>query len=181
MYAFDFTAGDGTNKALLGGKGAGLATMTAIGLPVPPGFTLSTEACKRFVVDEHLPDDVWGETLMALRRLEATTGRKLGSTSGTPLLLSVRSGAKFSMPGMMDTVLDLGATEAVVPALAAWSGSEHFAWDATRPLVRPSAKVVLGAKETSFQAVLAERGGARGVPDASRLTTNDLREAPRRF
>ena len=181
MYAFDFTAGDGTNKALLGGKGAGLATMTAIGLPVPPGFTLSTEACKRFVVDEHLPDDVWGETLMALRRLEATTGRKLGSTSGTPLLLSVRSGAKFSMPGMMDTVLDLGATEAVVPALAAWSGSEHFAWDAARRFVQTFGKVVLGADEAKFQQVLTDLRATRGVEDDGDLTTDDLREATHRF
>ncbi|HEX9977155.1 MAG TPA: pyruvate, phosphate dikinase [Acidimicrobiia bacterium] len=181
MYAFDFTKGDGNDKVLLGGKGAGLATMTALGLPVPPGFTLTTEACRRFIAEEQLPDDVWGEALMALRRLEATTGRKLGATTGTPLLLSVRSGAKFSMPGMMDTVLDLGATEAVIPALTAWSGSEHFAWDAARRLVQTFGKVVLGADESRFQGVLAELRAARGVDDDSRLTTEDLREATRRF
>jgi pyruvate,orthophosphate dikinase len=181
MYAFDFTAGDGTDKALLGGKGAGLATMTTLGLPVPPGFTLTTEACRRFIADESLPDDVWGEALMALRRLEAATGRKLGATSGTPLLLSVRSGAKFSMPGMMDTVLDLGATESVVPALTAWSGSEHFAWDAARRFVQTFGKVVLGADEARFQDVLTELRAARDVDDDSRLTVDDLREATRRF
>ena len=181
MYAFDFTASDGGDKGLLGGKGAGLATMTAIGLPVPPGFTLTTEACRRFIAEDGLPDDVWGEALMALRRLETTTGRKLGATTGIPLLVSVRSGARFSMPGMMDTVLDLGATEAIVPALTAWSGSEHFAWDATRRFVQTFGKVVLGADESRFQAVLSELRGARGVTDDSRLTTDDLREATRRF
>jgi len=181
MYAFDFSAGDGTDKSLLGGKGAGLAAMTALGLPVPPGFTLTTEACRRFTVEEELPDDVWGETLMALRRLEATTGRKLGATTGTPLLLSVRSGAKFSMPGMMDTVLDLGATEAVVPALTAWSGSEHFAWDAARRFVQTFGKVVLGADEAKFQGVLSELRAARGVDDDSKLSAEDLREATVRF
>jgi len=181
MYAFDFTAADGTDKTLLGGKGAGLATMTALGLPVPPGFTLTTEACRRFIDEDALPDDVWGEALMAVRRLEAATGRRLGATDGAPLLLSVRSGAKFSMPGMMDTVLDLGATLAVVPALAAWSGSEHFAWDAARRFVQTFGKVVLGAEEDRFQAVLTELRTARGVTDDSRLTADDLREATHRF
>jgi pyruvate,orthophosphate dikinase len=181
MYAFDFSAGDGDDKDRLGGKGAGLATMTGIGLPVPPGFTLSTEACLRFLAEEAIADEIWAETLEALGRLERSTGRTFGASAGVPLLVSVRSGAKFSMPGMMDTVLNLGLNDRVHGALVAWSGAEQFAWDAYRRLVQTYGKVVLGVDEGAFQDVLTELRAARGVDDDSRLTADDLREATRRF
>jgi len=181
MYAFDFSAGDGTDKDRLGGKGAGLAAMTALGLPVPPGFTLTTAACLRHLEAGDLPEEVWDETMDALGRLEAASGRTFGGTNGTPLLVSVRSGAKFSMPGMMDTVLNLGMNDAVRDALAAWSGEEQFAWDAYRRFVQTYGKVVLGADEGAFEPVLTELRERRGVTDDSLLTADDLREATRRF
>ena len=181
MYAVDFSAGDGDDKDRLGGKGAGLATMTGIGLPVPPGFTISTEACLRFLAEDTIADDIWGETLEALGRLERSTGRTFGATEGVPLLVSVRSGAKFSMPGMMDSVLNLGLNHQVHGALVAWSNAEQFAWDAYRRFVQTYGKVVLGADEAAFEAVLTELRAARGVDDDSRLTADDLREATRRF
>ncbi len=181
MYAYDFDVGDGTNKDLLGGKGAGLATMTQIGLPVPPGFTVSTDACRACLADDNLDNEVWDETVAAIGRLEKKTGRTFGASEGTPLLLSVRSGAKFSMPGMMDTVLNLGLNENVVTALEAWSGSAHFAWDAYRRFVQTYGKVVLGVSGDEFEKVLTELRDGRGVTDDSKLTAEDLEKATRSF
>jgi len=181
MFAFDFSAGDGVDKDRLGGKGAGLAAMTALGLPVPPGFTLSTEACLRFLDEGGLPDAVWDEACAALERLQSATGRRFGATNGTPLLVSVRSGAKFSMPGMMDTVLNLGMNDPVRDALAAWSGEEQFAWDAYRRFVQTYGKVVLGADVAAFEEVLTSLRTTRGVEDDSELTADDMRETTRRF
>ncbi|MEX0826114.1 MAG: pyruvate, phosphate dikinase [Acidimicrobiia bacterium] len=181
MYAFDFAVGDGDDKEGLGGKGAGLATMTRLGLPVPPGFTLSTKACRRFLDEGALANDIWDETVEALRRLEQTTGRTFGATDGVPLLVSVRSGAKFSMPGMMDTVMNLGMNDEVHAALTAWSGGEQFAWDAYRRFAQTYGKVVLGAKGSAFEEVLTDLRQARGVDDDSQLTADDMREATRRF
>ena len=181
MYVFDFSAGDGTNKDLLGGKGAGLATMTAIGLPVPPGFTLSTEACRRYLAEDKVPAALWDEVRAAAERLEATTHRSLGGAAGPPLLLSVRSGAKFSMPGMMDTVLNLGINDNVVGPLAEWASNEHFAWDAYRRFVQTYGKVVLGADGNDFERILTELRTSRGVADDAGLTAQDLEQATRRF
>ena len=181
MYVFDFSTGDGTDKDLLGGKGAGLATMTAIGLPVPPGFTLSTEACRRYLAEGEVPVVLWDEVRDARKRLETSTGRSLGATDGPPLLLSVRSGGKFSMPGMMDTVLNLGVNDDVVGALAEWSNNEHFAWDAYRRFVQTFGKVVLGADGHEFERILTELRAARGVADDSSLTAQDLEQATRSF
>ncbi len=181
MYVFDFSTGDGTNKDLLGGKGAGLATMTAIGLPVPPGFTLSTEACRRYLAEGEVPAVLWDEVRAARERLEAATGRRLGATGGPPLLLSVRSGAKFSMPGMMDTVLNLGINDEVVGPLADWAGDEHFAWDAYRRFVQTYAKVVLRVDDREFERILSDLRSARGVDDDASLTADDLEQATRRF
>jgi pyruvate, orthophosphate dikinase len=184
MYVFEFDAepqDDEEDKDLLGGKGAGLATMTRLGLSVPPGFTLTTEACLRYLADEELPDEVWSETLEALERLERKTGRSFGATEGPPLLVSVRSGSKFSMPGMMDTVLNLGLNDPVREALERWSESPHFAWDAYRRFIQTYGKVVLGVGESAFQSVLEELREARGVDDDSELTAEDLGQAARRF
>ncbi len=181
QYVYDFSAGDGTDKDLLGGKGAGLAEMTRLGLPVPPGFTVTTDACRAYLAGDDIPAGLWDEILAAVARLETRTGRHFGDAPGPPLLLSVRSGAKFSMPGMMDTVLNLGANDAVAERLAAWAGDEHFAWDAYRRFVQTYGKVVLGVPGDAFEAVLAELRERREVADDSRLTAADLEEAARRF
>ncbi|MEX2419877.1 MAG: pyruvate, phosphate dikinase, partial [Acidimicrobiia bacterium] len=128
-----------------------------------------------------LASDIWDETVEALRRLEQTTGRTFGATDGVPLLVSVRSGAKFSMPGMMDTVMNLGMNNEVHAALTAWSGGEQFAWDAYRRFAQTYGKVVLGAKASAFEQVLTDLRQARGVDDDSQLTADDMREATRRF
>jgi len=179
MYVFDFDTGDGTDKDLLGGKGAGLATMTQIGLPVPPGFTLSTEACRRYLHDGEFSDELWEEVRAAGRLLEEKTGRSFGGSP--PLLLSVRSGAKFSMPGMMDTVLNLGMNDAVWESLRDWSGDPHFAWDAYRRFVQTFGKVVLGIEGVEFERVLTELRGSRRVDNDAELTVEDLEAATRRF
>jgi pyruvate, orthophosphate dikinase len=181
MYVFDFDATPDPGKDLLGGKGHGLATMTRLGLAVPAGFTLTTESCLRYLAADGFPDDVWAETIAAIERLEATTGRTFGASDGAPLLVSVRSGSKFSMPGMMDTVLNLGINDEVFPALAAWSGKDHFAWDAYRRFLQSYGKVVLGIDESLFQEVLADLRARRGVDDDSRLSADDLSEAAARF
>jgi len=176
----DFSATDGTDRDLLGGKGAGLARMISLGLPVPPGFTITTDVCRAAMVTGEVPDDLWPEVDAAVVRLEQATGRTFG-TGSTPLLLSVRSGAKFSMPGMMDTVLNLGVNDEVVKALIDWSGDPHFAWDAHRRFVQMYGDVVLGIDENEFQDVLSELREARGVGDDSDLGADDLEEATRRF
>ncbi len=181
MYVFDFSTGDGTDKDLLGGKGAGLATMTTMGLPVPPGYTLTTEACRRYLAEGNVPKVLWDEVKAAGERLESATGRSFGGTDGPPLLLSVRSGAKFSMPGMMDTVLNLGINDSVVTRLADWSGNTHFAWDAYRRFVQTYAKVVLRVDDGEFENILSELRTARGVADDASLTAGDLEQATRRF
>ena len=181
MYVFDFSAEDGADRDLLGGKGAGLATMTSIGLPVPPGFTLSTEACRRYLKEDKVPEVLWDEVRAAGLRLEASTARSFGATDGPPLLLSVRSGAKFSMPGMMDTVLNLGINDDVVGSLARWAENEHFAWDAYRRFVQTYGKVVLRADDQEFERILTEFRAARGVDDDTGLTAADLEQVTRRF
>src|SRR5688500_17657466 len=124
-WVYEFEEGSAEMKALLGGKGAGLAEMTRIGLPVPPGFTITTDACRAFNVDRKLPAGLWDQTLAALARLEKKTGRKFGDPTN-PLLVSVRSGASVSMPGMMDTVLNLGLNEATVQGIASQTRNERF-------------------------------------------------------
>ncbi len=145
--------GKGDMKDTLGGKGAGLAEMTNAGLPVPPGFTISTEVCRLFYDNNgRLSEDIQTQTAEALGRLEAVTEQKLGSTE-RPLLVSVRSGAKFSMPGMMDTILNLGLTETTVKALAARTGNERFAWDSYRRFIQMFGNVVLQIDKRAFDEI----------------------------
>ncbi len=179
-HLYDFSATDGSDKDLLGGKGAGLARMTSLGLPVPPGFTITTEVCRQTMVAGDVPDELWSEVDAAVARLEEKTGRTFGS-GPVPILLSVRSGAKFSMPGMMDTVLNLGINDEVVKALIEWSGDPHFGWDAYRRFLQMYGDVVLGIDEKLFQDVLTELRSDRDVIDDSELTADDLEEAARRF
>ena len=177
---FDFSATDGSDRDLLGGKGAGLARMTSLGLPVPPGFTITTDVCRIAMETGQVPDELWPEVRAAVERLEQTCGRSFGG-GPAPLLLSVRSGAKFSMPGMMDTVLNLGINDDVVKALIEWSGDSHFAWDAYRRFVQMYGDVVLGVPDHRFQDVLTELRRSRGVEDDSELTAEDLETATTRF
>src|SRR5881227_2461977 len=130
-YVYDFAEGNRDLKDLLGGKGANLAEMTNIGLPVPPGFTITTEACRAYMQTGDFPDGLLGETERHLKALEREMGRKLGDPDD-PLLVSVRSGAKFSMPGMMDTVLNLGLNDQSVHGLARQAENDRFAFDSYR-------------------------------------------------
>ncbi|MGB8361675.1 MAG: pyruvate, phosphate dikinase [Acidimicrobiia bacterium] len=179
-HLYDFADGDGSDRDLLGGKGAGLAEMTSLGLPIPPGFIITTEVCRETMQSGEVPSDLWAEVDAAVTRLEAKTGRTYGG-GPVPILLSVRSGAKFSMPGMMDTVLNIGINDEVAASLIEWSGDPHFAWDAYRRFVQMYGDVVLGVPDRWFQEVLAELREERGVHDDSQLETEDLEQATRRF
>jgi len=179
-WVSDFAQGSGSQRELLGGKGAFLAEMTRMGLTVPPGFTVTTDACRHVMEHGEVPDGMWEEVDAALGRLEQMTGRSFGS-GPEPLLLSVRSGAKFSMPGMMDTVLNLGMNDTVLEALIDWSGDEAFARDCQRRFQQMFAHVVLGADEAPFEEVLTDLRAKRQVTDDSELTAADLAEASERF
>ena len=155
--------GNGGMKDLLGGKGAGLAEMTNAGLPTPPGFTITTEACNDyFAAGEKLPAGLWDDVLAAIKEVEAETGKGFGDP-GNPLLVSVRSGAKFSMPGMMDTVLNLGLNEKTLHGLIALTGNERFGWDAYRRFISMFGRIVLGVKAERFDKPLDERKARHGA------------------
>ncbi|QUV99377.1 pyruvate, phosphate dikinase [Chloracidobacterium sp. MS 40/45] len=166
--------GNGAMKDLLGGKGAGLAEMTLAGLPVPPGFTITTAVCHRYyAAGNQLPADVWEETEAALREVEAAVGKRFGDASN-PLLVSVRSGAKFSMPGMMDTVLNLGLNHTTVQGLIAQTGNERFARDAHRRFIQMFGRIVLGIPGERFDHALEALKAERGVRLDTELTAADL-------
>jgi len=168
-------------KDLLGGKGAGLAEMTNAGLPVPPGFTITTEACRLFYENGgRLPAEIEEEIQHALRRLEELRGERLGDPD-RPLLVSVRSGAKFSMPGMMDTILNLGLNDVTVEALARRTRNPRFAYDCYRRFVQMFGNVVLGVEKRAFENVLEEKKKERGVHHDTELTAEDLQELVRAF
>ncbi|MGW7483895.1 pyruvate, phosphate dikinase [Nonomuraea muscovyensis] len=164
-YVYDFTEGNRNLKDLLGGKGANLAEMTNLGLPVPPGFTITTEACRHYLVEGALPGGLDEEIARHLSALETTMGRTLGQTDD-PLLVSVRSGAKFSMPGMMETVLNIGLNDESVHGLAKQSGgNERFAWDSYRRLIQMFGKTVLGIDGDHFEQALDDIKGHRQDTD----------------
>src|SRR6185295_16146724 len=151
---FDFAEGSAEQKALLGGKGANLAEMTRMGFPVPRGFTISSEACREYLKNKNeFPDELWNDVLKKVAALEQKTGKKFGDATN-PLLVSVRSGAAVSMPGMMDTVLNLGLNFETVTALANKSGNERFAWDSFRRFIQMFSDVVLGLPHSEFEAAL---------------------------
>ncbi|WP_460110266.1 pyruvate, phosphate dikinase [Streptomyces sp. YKOK-J1] len=172
-YVYDFRDGGRELAALLGGKGANLAEMTRLGLPVPPGFTVTTDACRAFLANGEEPAGMSAEVSRHLSALEAATGRRLGQRDD-PLLVSVRSGARFSMPGMMETVLDIGLNDDSVLGLAKVSGSERFAWDSYRRLVQMYGSTVMGVEPARFDEVMARLKEARGAPDDLRLDAGDL-------
>jgi len=179
QYVFFFGAGkadgNGKMKDELGGKGAGLAEMTNAGLPVPPGFTIQTEACREYMRSNKTSEAVNQQMLTALKRLEELQGQKLGS-GDNPLLVSVRSGAKFSMPGMMDTILNLGLNDESVKSLARKSSNERFAYDSYRRLIQMFGNVVLEIPKHAFDEVFDGQKKKRGVKQDTELTPDDLRE-----
>jgi pyruvate,orthophosphate dikinase len=174
-YVYDFTEGNKDLKDLLGGKGANLAEMTNLGLPVPPGFTITTEACRVYLDSGAEPPALRDEVSAHLAELEQRMGRKLGQ-SDDPLLVSVRSGAKFSMPGMMDTVLNIGLSDDSVAGLAAQAGGDdRFAWDSYRRLVQMFGKTVLGVDGDLFEEALEAAKRAKGADSDLGLDAADLR------
>ena len=173
-FVYDFTEGNKDLKDLLGGKGANLAEMTNLGLPVPPGFTITTDACRYYLAEGTVPDGLDQEVTRHLRDLEASIGRKLGD-SDDPLLVSVRSGAKFSMPGMMDTVLNVGLSDHSVDGLAKQSGNERFAWDAYRRLIQMFGKTVLDIDGAHFEHAIDAAKKAKGVASDTELNAEDLK------
>ncbi|MDP2873805.1 MAG: pyruvate, phosphate dikinase, partial [bacterium] len=178
QWVYLFTEGGKEQKELLGGKGANLAEMTKAGMPVPPGFTISTEACAEFYkLGAKLPEGVWEQSLVALKTIEEQTGKKFGVAGATnPLLVSVRSGAVASMPGMMDTVLNLGLNPATVQGLATLTSNERFAYDAYRRFIHMFANVVMGVEKTKFEKKLTEIKEAKGVSLDTDLDVNDLKK-----
>ncbi|HXF71448.1 MAG TPA: pyruvate, phosphate dikinase [Actinomycetota bacterium] len=181
-YVYDFHEGNKDMKDLLGGKGANLAEMTNLGLPVPPGFTITTEACIAYLARGEFPEGLEEEVEEHLRRLEEAMGKRLGDPDD-PLLVSVRSGAKFSMPGMMDTVLNLGLNDASVQGLAKQSeGDWRFAYDAYRRFIQMFGKIVMGVPGERFDEALeeAKRRKGEGAQDTD-LDADDLRELVERF
>jgi pyruvate, orthophosphate dikinase len=175
---YDFAEGGRDMKDLLGGKGANLAEMANLGLPVPPGFTITTEACRAYLETGDVPAELAEEVSTHLAALEERMGKRLGDPAD-PLLVSVRSGAKFSMPGMMDTVLNIGLNDESVAGLAKQAGSERFAWDSYRRLLQMFGKTVLGVE--GFDALLEEAKKARGTKLDLDLDESDLRSLVEKF
>lgn len=179
IYAFD--EGSAEMRDLLGGKGAGLAEMTRAGLPVPEGFTITTEACRAyFAAGGRWPEGLLDELDRALARLEERTGLRLGDPE-RPLLVSVRSGAVFSMPGMMDTILNLGLNDEAVQGLARRTGQERFAWDCYRRFIQMYGDVVLGVRHFAFEEIIEGQKEKRGVKLDTELTAEDWREVVERY
>jgi pyruvate, orthophosphate dikinase len=170
---YDFTEGNRNLKDLLGGKGANLAEMTNLGLPVPPGFIITTDACRHYLESGAVPDSLAGEVTEHLSQLEQQMGRKLGE-HGDPLLVSVRSGAKFSMPGMMETVLNIGLSDESVHGLAKQAGSERFAWDSYRRLIQMFGKTVLDIDGHEFEQAIDAAKEAKGTKNDLDLDAEDL-------
>jgi pyruvate, orthophosphate dikinase len=181
LFANGEADGNGEMKDLLGGKGAGLAEMMNAGLPVPPGFTITTQACNAYYASgEQFPEGMWNQVLSALKKVENSTGKEFGSISN-PLLVSVRSGAKFSMPGMMDTVLNLGLNEETVQGLASLTNNERFALDAYRRFIQMFGKIVLGIDGELFEQALNKvKHSVRAKMDTD-LKAGDLAEVCTQF
>lgn len=180
-FAAGDTEGSAAMKNTLGGKGANLAEMTAIGLPVPPGFTISTDICTHFTVaGGKLPDWVRPAVLEALKKVEAKIEKKFGDIKN-PLLVSVRSGARASMPGMMDTILNLGLNDQTVEGLAASSNNPRFAWDSYRRFIQMYSDVVMGMNSSLLEVTLEDMKAEKGIKDDTELTADDLKKLVKKF
>ena len=175
------TEGNAEMRNLLGGKGANLAEMAGLGLPVPQGFTISTEACTRYYDDgKVIGDDIQKQILEYVKKLEESAGKKFGDKDN-PLLVSVRSGARASMPGMMDTILNLGLNETVVEALAKKSGNPRWAWDCYRRFIQMFSDVVMEVGKKYFEKLIDEMTAKKGVKQDVELTAEDLKELAGQF
>ena len=179
-YVYKFTEGNKDLKDLLGGKGANLAEMTNLGLPVPPGFTVTTQACRHYLKNGDMPAGMDAEIEAGLEDLERKMGRRLGQPDD-PLLVSVRSGAKFSMPGMMETVLNIGLNDRSVIGLAEQGGNARFAWDSYRRLIQMFGKTVQGIDGELFEDAIDKIKAARGVVDDLDLNVDDVQELVEHF
>jgi pyruvate,orthophosphate dikinase len=177
---YDFTEGNKDLKDLLGGKGANLAEMTNLGLPVPPGFIITTDACRYYLKEGKVPDGLAAEVDEHLAQLQAKIGRRLGDHAD-PLLVSVRSGAKFSMPGMMETVLNIGLSDESVHGLAKQAGSERFAWDSYRRLIQMFGKTVLDIEGSEFEHAIDAAKKAKGTTSDLDLDAGDLQSLVETF
>ncbi len=178
VYIFSATKNEGNKdmKALLGGKGANLAEMCSLGLNVPPGLTVTTEACLDYEKNgKKISDEVQKQVMAALAEVEKMTGKKFGDEKN-PLLFSVRSGARASMPGMMDTVLNLGLNEKTVESIAKMTNNPRFAWDAYRRFIQMYANVVMGFNISLLEAAMEDLKEARGVHLDTELKAEDLKE-----
>ena len=179
-YVYAFSEGDGKNKRLLGGKGANLCEMTQIGLNVPPGFVISTEACLEYLENQALPPELMEQVLRNIQALELQTGKEFGG-EGNPLLVSVRSGSAMSMPGMMDTILNLGLNQTTLRGLIKMTGNVRFGYDAYRRFIQLFGKVALGVKEEHFDTEFEAVKRAAGVKADIALDAEHLRDACERF
>lgn len=180
FFAQNRAEGSAKKRNLLGGKGANLAEMANLGVRIPPGFTISTEACLYYTAKHEYPDNLEGQIKENLNKVEQATGRKFGSRQ-RPLLVSVRSGARISMPGMMDTVLNLGLNDASAEGLIQETNNPHFTYDAYRRLIQMFGNVVLGVPAEKFEQLIEKKKEARGVQDDMELTGEDLKELTDEF
>ena len=174
-FVFDFDEPAEGGRELLGGKGIGLAEMTSLGLPVPAGFTITTDACRAYMVARDLPEGLEAEVAAHVRRLEEKTGKRFGDADD-PLLVSVRSGAAVSMPGMMDTILNLGLNDEATEGLALRTGNRRFAYDSYRRLIQMFGEVVDGIGAHRFEEALSELKRDRGAAHDTDLSAEDLVE-----
>lgn len=180
-WVYLFTEGNATMRNLLGGKGANLAEMTNLGLPVPQGFTITTEACTQYYEDgEKINDEIMGQIMDHINKMEEITGKKFGDKEN-PLLVSVRSGARASMPGMMDTILNLGLNEEVVEVLAEKSGNPRWAYDCYRRFIQMFSDVVMEVGKKYFEALIDKMKERKGVKQDVELDANDLKELANQF
>ncbi len=180
-YVYLFSEGDASMRNLLGGKGANLAEMTKLGMPVPQGFTVTTEACTRYYEDgKRIHEDIQAEIMEYIGKMEEVTGKKFGDMEN-PLLVSVRSGARASMPGMMDTILNLGLNEQVVEALSAKSGNPRWAWDCYRRFIQMYSDVVMEVGKKYFEQLIDEMKEKKGITQDVDLTADDLKELASQF
>ncbi|MBQ1922633.1 MAG: pyruvate, phosphate dikinase, partial [Lachnospiraceae bacterium] len=180
-YCYLFTEGKADMRELLGGKGANLAEMTNIGLPVPQGFTITTEACTQYYEDgREINPEIMAEINEYIVKMEEITGKKFGDEKN-PLLVSVRSGARASMPGMMDTILNLGLNETVVNTIAAQSGNPRWAWDCYRRFIQMYSDVVMEVGKKYFEALIDQMKEEKGVKLDIELDADDLKKLANQF
>ncbi len=180
-WVYKFKEGNASMRNLLGGKGANLAEMSRLGLPVPQGFTITTEACTQYYEDKRtINKEIMGQIMQNVKDLEKLSGKNFGDKEN-PLLVSVRSGARASMPGMMDTILNLGLNETVTETLARKSGNARWAWDCYRRFIQMFSDVVMEVGKKHFEELIDQMKNKKGVKQDVDLTADDLKELAKEF